>query len=110
MTAPATVTDDPTVLSDLRTKMDELGSHELAEYAITLGFFPPGYRTGQSESISEYWPPGADPSQPGLLVWDSTFVDVPDECEDDDGDEDDPWADASPMPAARLRPSRNEWP
>ncbi|WP_147141853.1 hypothetical protein [Stackebrandtia albiflava] len=97
------VTDDPTLLARLRSRYEELGSHKLAEYAFTLGLFPPHHRKGATDSISEYWPPGADTSAPGLLVWDSTFTDAfeeHDDEDDEDDEDDDPWGSAGPPGSA----------
>lgn len=62
------VTTDPTLLAKLWAKDDELDSFGMAEYAMSLGLFPPSYEEGQEHhSIEHVIPPGHE--GPPLLVW-----------------------------------------
>lgn len=64
------VTTDPELLAKLEAKIGQLGSQEVADYARSLGLTPPGDAEGVNPPIILTWPPGADLSGPGLIVWD----------------------------------------
>ncbi|ADD43286.1 hypothetical protein [Stackebrandtia nassauensis] len=86
-------TDDPVLLADLMARVDDLDSHQLADYAIGRGLTPPGYVPGHYYSIDLAWPPGADDGD-GVLLWSTSRL-------GDDGvpaDEDDAavWDSAQP--------------
>ena len=62
------VTDDPVLEARLRAHMDELGSHEMAEFARSLGLTPPGDRNAL---LVLHFPVDADVfSDDGRIVWD----------------------------------------
>lgn len=63
-------TTDPEIEARLREQADELSSRELAEFARSLGVYPPGYADDVNPPLVLNWPPGADPDSDGLLVWD----------------------------------------
>lgn len=89
------VTRDPKQLAKLQAKADELDSFRLADFAMSLGLYPPDYSEAQrNHSIDIVIPPGYEGSP--LLVW-SAGLDSPapdDLYEDDDEDDDgeDPWS------------------
>lgn len=88
---PHHVTDDPTLLADLMARVDDLGSHELAVYAIGRGLTPPGYDPAGCYSIELAWPPDSDDA---VLLWSTSRL-------GDDGvpaEEDEPgvWESARP--------------
>lgn len=93
---PVPIEADPVTLAKLRDKLDTLGSDQAAAYAISVGLFPPGYREGAPESVVEFWAPGDDAEQPGMLVWGSTFPADEGGDEEDDEDGPDPWGTAAP--------------
>lgn len=80
---PHYVTGDPALLDDLTARVDDLDSHELAEYAISRGLTPPGYVPGHYYSIDLAWPPGAEDSD-GVLLWSTSRLGS-DEVIDDEG-------------------------
>jgi hypothetical protein len=94
------LTEDPELEARLRERFSELGSFGLAEYAYSLGLFPPGYEEGQRHSITLVFPPGAGQDEPGMLVWDTSQLGDdegnPEIPELDDESAEDPWADADP--------------
>lgn len=86
------VTEDAELTAQLWARFESLGSRGLAEYAHSLGLFPPGYREGHQDSICEYGPPGHEGR--GFLVWESG-LDSPsgdDQEREEYSDDDDPWA------------------
>lgn len=69
------VTDDPQLDAQLRDRLDDLTSRELAEYAHSLGLFPPNYGPGMNPPIALVWLPDMEDDDEGVLMWDA----VPDE-------------------------------
>ncbi|WP_100447258.1 hypothetical protein [Glycomyces xiaoerkulensis] len=95
------VTTDPSLLADLHAQSSRLDTFGLADYAMRLGLFPPGYREGDCHSIARYWPQGHH--GPPYLVWDAGPPGRPgpdDLAEDDEHDDFDTWGDlvADPRP------------
>lgn len=64
------VTRDPELEAQLRARVDDVSSQALAEYAHSLGLYPPGYTEGSNPPIALAWPPGVDYDDDGLLIWD----------------------------------------
>lgn len=64
------VTDDPDLEALLRDRIDLLSSRELAEYAHSLGLYPPGFGESVDPPIALCWPPGMPNEADGVLVWD----------------------------------------
>lgn len=65
------VTDDPDLEARLRERVDSLSSRELAEYAHSLGLYPPGYTEGLNPPIALAWPAWMSDDADGILVWDT---------------------------------------
>ncbi|CAM3461011.1 hypothetical protein STSO111631_20190 [Stackebrandtia soli] len=74
------VTDDPDLDALLWERVDALSSQALAEYAHSLGLFPPGYGPTMNPPIALAWPPGTPDDGDGILVWD--IGDDSDQAED----------------------------
>ena len=68
--APYIVTDDADLDAALKEKVDDLTSQELAEYAHSLGLYPPCYGPTMNPPIALAWLPGMDYEEDGVLVWD----------------------------------------
>jgi hypothetical protein len=64
------VTDDPNLEELLRERVDRLSSRELAEYAHSLGLYPPGFDEGKNPPIALAWPAWMPDDADGVLVWD----------------------------------------
>jgi|GEM_PF-2352028 len=84
MTTWVKVTDDPEIDAELRERAETMSSRALAEYAHSLGLFPPGYGERMDPPIALAWPPGASFDDEGLIVWN---IGSPGEDEANDGDE-----------------------
>ena len=65
------VTDDPELDAQLRERVDELTSRELADYAHGLGLFPPEFAQGKNPPIALVWLPEMDDDDEGVLMWDA---------------------------------------
>jgi hypothetical protein len=65
------VTDDPRLEASLLERVDELSSRELADFAHSLGLFPPGYSESTNPPIALVWPAGMDDDDEGVLMWDA---------------------------------------
>lgn len=78
------VTDDPALDALLRERVETMSSRALAEYAHSLGLYPPGYGDQMDPPIAVTWPPGTPFEADGVLVWD-----IGDDNEDElhDGDQ-----------------------
>jgi len=70
------VTDDPDLERQLRERIDDLGSREMAEFAHSLGLYPPGFGPTMNPPIALAWFPDMDFDEDGVIVWD---VDEPEE-------------------------------
>jgi hypothetical protein len=64
------VTNDPALEARLRERVDELSSRQLAEFAHSLGLYPPGFEEGRNPPIALAWPAWMDDDADGVLVWD----------------------------------------
>lgn len=64
------VTDDPDLEALLRERVDTMSSRNLAEYAHSLGLYPPGHDDGSDPPIALAWPPHLADDVNGILVWD----------------------------------------
>lgn len=66
------VTDAPELETLLRDRADRLSSRELAEYAHSLGLYPPpGFDEGKNPPIALAWPAWMPDDADGVLVWDT---------------------------------------
>ena len=61
------VTEDPELEAQLRERIDDLSSSEMAEYARSLGLTPP---VDVRAPVVLHWQAGADIESPGEIVWD----------------------------------------
>jgi hypothetical protein len=104
------VTEDPELEAHLRAKLRArpedggLGSARLAEYAYTLGLYPPGYEEGQVHGIGLH---GTADSEREYLFWDVGLEPVDEDDPNDyldryDGDDDDDDGDSSALWDAAL--------
>lgn len=92
-----------------------LDSHGMAQYAHSMGLYPPGYEEGQKHSITLL---GLSDAGPEYLVWsigldrpDPTYLDQDrEEADDDDDDFDDTvWGELFPEGLQRVEDrDRNE--
>ncbi|MEU5156518.1 hypothetical protein [Glycomyces sp. NPDC021274] len=64
------VTNNPELEARLRERVDTLSSRELAEYAHSLGLYPPGFEEGRNPPIALAWPAWMPDDADGVLVWD----------------------------------------
>lgn len=70
MTDYVRVTDSPDLETRLRDQLDVLSSRQLAEYAHSLGLYPPGYDDGSDPPIVLVWPPDMPDDADGIIMWD----------------------------------------
>lgn len=62
------VTTDPKLLAQLESRIDELSSRAMAQFARSLGLTPPGDAAADPTVVLHF--PDADLDGPGLIVWD----------------------------------------
>jgi len=77
------VTDDPELEAHLLELMEStMDSRALAEYAHSLGLYPPGYGPTMDPPIALVWPPGTPDDGTGVIAWDIGDGDDGDQAED----------------------------
>jgi len=64
------VTDDPELERQLRERIDDLGSREMADFAHRLCLYPPGFGPTMNPPIVLARVPGMDSDDEGIIVWD----------------------------------------
>ena len=69
------VTDDPEIEARLRDRAEEMTSRELAEYAHSIGLYPPGFGPDMNPPITLVWLPDMSYDEDGIPMWDA----IPDE-------------------------------